>query len=104
MRENGRNGREQVHICAPAVKLPLHFIPLHHSILNIHDAVGVLGDVVLVGDEDDGVAFGMQTVECVRDQTGQLRQIENSSQTCIYRKFPFVLSFHPSFDSKASAM
>ncbi len=27
------------------------------------DAVGVFGDVGLVGDEDDGVAFGVELVE-----------------------------------------
>jgi hypothetical protein len=44
-------------------RLPLHFIPLDDAVLDIDDAVGVLGDVVLVGDKDDGVAFGMQAVE-----------------------------------------
>jgi len=29
--------------------LSLHFIPLDHAVLDKHDAVGVFGDVVLVG-------------------------------------------------------
>src|SRR5436305_14448791 len=47
---------------AVAASLSFHLISLDHSILDIDDAVGVFGDIVLVGDEDDGVAFGMQAV------------------------------------------
>ena len=33
------------------------------AVADVHDAVGVFGDVRLVGDEDDGVAFGLQLIE-----------------------------------------
>jgi hypothetical protein len=35
---------------------------LDDAVLDIDDAVGVLGDIVLVSDEDDGVALGVQTI------------------------------------------
>ena len=33
------------------------------AVLDFDDAVGVFGDVAVVGDEDDGVAFGVQFAE-----------------------------------------
>ena len=41
-------------------RLLLHFVFRDDSVFDVDDAVGVLGDVVLVGDENDGVAFGVQ--------------------------------------------
>ena len=37
------------------------------AVLDFDDAVGVFGDVAVVGDEDDGVAFGVQFAEDFHD-------------------------------------
>ena len=36
------------------------FVLFHFAVADVDDAVGVLGDVVLVGDQDDGVALLVQ--------------------------------------------
>ena len=56
--------RREVHPSGtkPERKLSFAFVALDYTILNIHDTVGVLGDVMLVGDEHDGVALGVQAI------------------------------------------
>ena len=53
--------------------LSLHFVALDHSVLNMDHSVGVGGDVVFVGDEDDGIAFGMKAIEQGHDFVTGLR-------------------------------
>ncbi len=43
--------------------LALHFILGDHAVFDVDDAVGVLGDVVLVRHQYDRVAFGVQAIE-----------------------------------------
>jgi hypothetical protein len=39
------------------------FVGVDLPVADVNDAVGVLGDIGLVRDEDDGVAFGLQLIE-----------------------------------------
>src|SRR3569833_297957 len=39
------------------------FVGVDLAVADVNDAVGVLGDVGLVSDEDDGVAFGLELIE-----------------------------------------
>src|SRR5688572_6490164 len=48
-----------------ATSLPL--VALHTPVADVDHAVGVLGDVPLVGDEDDGVAVGVELLEHAHD-------------------------------------
>ena len=43
------------------------------TVANVDDAMGEFGDVVLVGDEDDGVALRMEFVEEAHDLVAGLR-------------------------------
>ena len=49
----------------PTTKLPTSFplVLLHHAVFDVDHAMGVFGNVVFVGDQDDGVAFGLQAIE-----------------------------------------
>jgi hypothetical protein len=49
------------HMVRLAAGFPL--VLLHHAVLDVDHAMGELGDIVFVGDQDDGVAFGLQTIE-----------------------------------------
>src|SRR5687768_3027257 len=42
-------------------------VALDQAVAQAHDAVRVGGDVVLVGDQDDGVALGVQVAEHAHD-------------------------------------
>src|SRR5436305_521694 len=55
--------------------LTLHFplITRHHSIANIDHAVGILGYVGFVGDQDDGIALFMQVGKQGHDFVAGLR-------------------------------
>jgi hypothetical protein len=55
----------------PLLAIPL--VPFDHAIFDINDAVGVLGDVLFMGDQDDGVALGLQAVEQRHDVGAGLR-------------------------------
>jgi hypothetical protein len=55
----------------PLLAIPL--VPFDHAILDVDDAVGVLGDVLFMGDQDDGVALGLQAVEQRHDVGAGLR-------------------------------
>ena len=44
-----------------------------YAVLDVNDAVRVLGDVVFVGDQDDGVAVGLQAVQQGHDFDAGLR-------------------------------
>ena len=46
-----------------SLSLPLYLVLGDHAVPDGDDAVGVLGNIVLVRHQDDGVAFGMQAVE-----------------------------------------
>src|SRR5215467_9745494 len=53
--------------------LRLRLVAGDHTVFDMNDAVRVSGDVVLVRDQDDGVAFGVQTVEQCHDLRPGLR-------------------------------
>jgi hypothetical protein len=61
-----RNDKEEG-LTGTAKAVPSHllfdFIPFHDAVFDVDHAVGVLGDVVLVSNQHDGVAFAMQTIE-----------------------------------------
>src|SRR5436190_24315163 len=44
-------------------RLPPGQVALDAAVANVDGAVGVVGDVLLVGDQDDGVAFRVQPLE-----------------------------------------
>ena len=49
------------------------FVSRDQAVLEVDDAVSVLGDVVLVGDEHDGVSLGSQAVKHRHDFGAGLR-------------------------------
>src|SRR5687768_151892 len=68
----GRTARANVKRCGRGSGPPLRsimlllsdsFVFFDHAVANRNDAVGAFGDVVLVRNDDDGVAFGMQAFE-----------------------------------------
>jgi len=54
-------------------RLLLYLILGDHAVFDVDDAVGVLGDVVLMGDENDGIALRMQAIEQGHDLVTGLR-------------------------------
>src|ERR1035438_1528416 len=46
-----------------ASSLRFYYISFDYDVFDVDDAVGVFGDVVLVRNEDDGIAFGVQAIE-----------------------------------------
>src|SRR5215216_2417461 len=49
------------------VALPDSFVFFDLTVANRNDAMGTFGDVVLVSDDDDRVAFGVETLEKIHD-------------------------------------
>ena len=43
--------------------LLLNFVALHNPVLDMDDAVCVLGNIVFMSDQDNRVALGVQTIE-----------------------------------------
>jgi hypothetical protein len=46
-----------------AAELFLAFVAFDHAILDIYDAVGVFGDVVLVGHQHNRISLAVQSIE-----------------------------------------
>src|SRR5258708_20666198 len=53
--------------------LSLHLVALDAAILNVDDAMGVLGNVMLMGHQNNGIAFAVQPVKQCHDFVAGLR-------------------------------
>src|SRR5215831_18974038 len=71
--DGGNSGTDE---CSSVPELPhshFRFIRRDLAVTDADDAVRVLGDVAFVGDENDGIAFGMKLIEELHDLDSRLR-------------------------------